>query len=425
MFHYENDNQKVGAYLKKLIEKNYPSHRQFCKAYLTAVNVDPNDEELRKMSNRLSQILKGKKAIQTYDLPIFTDLLGVSCEEILSCGKTFVPISGHITNYDVAFSKDPKVWEAYSGRPDKLILNPDEYNKTVIDYAIEFKNYAFIKYLMDKGDIWFVDDSKYDCSDRVLGFAAGTNIKRREIGYIDTALSTELQYHCEERGLRQSVIAMAMENKDFAILDSLRAREVPALYQLCLYGNHAPTNCHDYYNDDVIDAIVQSNDKVLRYFSDEFQITDSQGREHNFIYPFLNEVIVKLVSRKSEYAEPVIRKAIEHNRNVCASLSALINDAAVYIQNHYPDWMEFSSENIKEKAMQYFDFIVEDGFISYMFTKENDRICANVVRTDAESDDFLLDSLIKELNNSFDDIQNIERVISVDTEKSNNRFLSI
>ena len=98
MFSIEKNNEKVGAYLKKLIEKKYPSHRQFCKAYLIAQGLDPNDEELRKMGNRVSQIIKGSKAIQTYDLPFFTELLGVSCEEILSCGKTYVPVSTHITN---------------------------------------------------------------------------------------------------------------------------------------------------------------------------------------------------------------------------------------------------------------------------------------------------------------------------------------
>lgn len=419
MFKYENDKPKVGNYIKKLIEKKYPSHRQFCKAYLIAANVEPSDEELRKMSNRLSQILKGKKAIQTYDLPIFTDLLNVSCEEILSCGKSFVPISGHITNYEVAFSRDPKVWEAYLERPDKLILNPDEYNKTVIDYAIEFKNYVFIKYLMDKGYIWFVDDSRYDCQDRIFGFAAGTSIKRREIGYIDNALSIELQYHCEEQGLRQNVIAMAMENQDFSVLDSLKAREIPALYLFCLYSWNTKINCHNYYNDDVIEEIAKSNDQVLRYFSDEFQITDGQNSTYDFIYPFLNEVITKLVVHNSQYAEPVIRKAIEHNRKVYNTLSTLINDAAAHIQENYPDWLKFSSDTIKEEALRYYNFIAEDGFISYMFSKSRNnttKICTNVVRTDAKSDDFLIDSLINELNESFDKVQNIEPIISKNQE---------
>lgn len=414
MFKYEFDKQKVGAYLKKLIEKTFPSHRQFCKAYLIMNGTEPNDEELRKMSNRLSQILKGRKAIQTYDLPMFTELLGVSCEEILSCGKSFVPASDHITNYQVAFSKDPEVWKAYSERPDQLILNSDEYNKTVIDYAIEFKNYAFIKYLMDTGAIWFVDDSKHDCLDRVFGFGAGTDIKRRKY---KVDLDLELSYHCEERGLRQSIIAMAMENGDDSILDELRAREIPALYQLCTYGGHAKIKCHDYYDDEVIEVIAKSGSEVIRYFTKEFSIVDNRGREHDFIYPFLNELIKKLIGQKSRYAEPVLRAALDHNKRVYSQLQSMINDAAEYIRDHYPDWRRITESDVKRDAMYYYDFVEEDGIASYVFCrtrKDNSKMCFNVVRTDAISDDFLINSLITELNDSFEAVQKIEPMIDIE-----------
>ena len=84
---YNVDNKKIGAYLKRIIEKKFISHRQFCRKYLEAVGVEADNEELRKMGNRLSQILKGTKGVQIYDLPVFTELLGVSCEEILSQAK--------------------------------------------------------------------------------------------------------------------------------------------------------------------------------------------------------------------------------------------------------------------------------------------------------------------------------------------------
>ena len=45
MFKHEN-NQKIGMYLSELIEKKYPSKRQFCKAYILAVGGIVNDEEI-------------------------------------------------------------------------------------------------------------------------------------------------------------------------------------------------------------------------------------------------------------------------------------------------------------------------------------------------------------------------------------------
>lgn len=53
----------------------------------------------------------------------------------------------------MAFSRNPKEWEAYMNREDNLFLNYDEYGKSVVDYALEFKNYDFIKFLMEM-DIW-------------------------------------------------------------------------------------------------------------------------------------------------------------------------------------------------------------------------------------------------------------------------------
>ena len=179
-----NTNQKIGQYISKLIENSdFKSTRQFCRAYLEVSGVSVNDDELRKMSNRLSAIKKGSKSIQIKDLPVFTQLLDVSCEEILSAGEIRTFNENHMTNYQIAFSDDEKVWQSYINRDDKLILNSDEYNKTVIDYALEFKNYKFLKYLMENNYIWFV--SKTPEKDCYLGFGAGTSIKRRKIGLID------------------------------------------------------------------------------------------------------------------------------------------------------------------------------------------------------------------------------------------------
>ena len=138
-------NNEIGEYLNYLILRKYSSIRKFCKDYLKLDRRPVNDDEIRKMANRMSQIIKGAKAIQTYDLPIFTELLDVTCEQILSAGECCVPKKQRTTNYSIAFSKSKRAWDEYIKREDKLILNPDEYDRTVIDYAIEAGNYQFIK----------------------------------------------------------------------------------------------------------------------------------------------------------------------------------------------------------------------------------------------------------------------------------------
>ena len=102
---YEIENDKIGEYLKNLITEKYVSQRKFCQAYIKATGGDVSDDETRKMANRLSQIIKGAKAIQIYDLPIFTELLDATCEEILSAGQRFVPKSKQVTIILLHFPK--------------------------------------------------------------------------------------------------------------------------------------------------------------------------------------------------------------------------------------------------------------------------------------------------------------------------------
>ena len=137
-------NEEIGAYLKNIIDEKYESVRKFCKEFLLETDVEQSPENIRKMQNKISQILKGKKGVQTYDLPIFCKLLDKSCEAILSAGEVFVPEVNRMTNYLIAFSKDENEWKKFMSRENSLIFKTDEYGKNVIDYALEFKNYEII-----------------------------------------------------------------------------------------------------------------------------------------------------------------------------------------------------------------------------------------------------------------------------------------
>lgn len=413
MFMLEKSNEKVGKYLNGLILEKYKKVRRFCIAYINLSGLDEKDSSvIAKMQNRMSQIIQGKKAIQIYDLPIFCELLGVSCEEILSAGKHFTPISGHVTNYEIAFSKDKAVWDKYINHRDKLILNPDEYNKTIIDYALEFKNYDLLKYLMNKGYIWFVDDSQYDCHERAFGFSAGTSIKRREAGCQDT-LDVTLRYYSEERGLRMKMIALAMENNDFDVLDCLRAREIPALYQACSYMN-PQTKCKDYYNESVIVEIVESDsDKVIGYFSEDFPIKDHFGQEHWFIYPYMGKLLELLITSKNKYAEAALRRTIAHNERVYNNLRQMINEAFRWSKQFFNTYLDHKASNelVVKNTMKYYKFNEEDGFLSYMFAKGKKdylRFCANAIYVENKSDDLLIHTLVDEVNKLYEVVRNIQ-----------------
>ena len=350
MFKVKNTNAKIGMYLANIIEQKYDSKRAFCRAYILANNAEPTNEAITNMSNRLNQIMKGRKSIQTYDLPYFTELLGLSCEQILSAGECSAPTVKRVTNYSVACSKDPAEWERYINRADKLVLNSDEYGKTVLDYALEFGNYEFIKFLMANKYIWF--DSGND-RDYNLTFGAGTSIQRRPIGFIDSDLESQLKM---EDDLRISLITLAADNNDFDMLTALRARENPQLYIRAHYlsGEHPDFSIG--YSERMIKHIAQSSEYVLDYFTDPFEIRDQvrykdgSSRTHTFMFPYISKLLDQLILAKSPFSETAMKKALKFNKatykKLCDLVLAVKNDTYYAPEYMRGVWITACQQNI-------------------------------------------------------------------------------
>lgn len=402
MFVVEKDDIKIGAYLRSAILRNYDSIRKFCRAYLVLRDGSANDEEIRKLLNRFSQILKGKKRIQVDDLPFVTELLSISCEEVLSAGKLHVPVSSHVTNYDIAFSHDREVWDRYMKREDKLFLNSDEYCKTVIDYALDFKNYDFIKYLMEEKFIWFVDISEW----KHFGFSygAGTSVKQRDHGYIDTSTPLEIQYQDE---LRTRTIALAIENEDFDILDSLLAREVPELHDANMVG-YPDVDFQVHRNDDVIRAVALSNDKIIDYYSQEFTVKNHTQKDNIFLYPYLDAVIkTMLENNKTNPAELLIRRAIKHNKQTLSKLKELLDESYTYYRERLGFELQDMDAYVKKQALFNFRFDTNSNLISYFYVPEKHKyngLVTNIIRVDTKLGNPLIQELLNQLNSIFDEI---------------------
>ena len=406
MFKVEN-NAKIGEYLGELIDQKFKSRRSFCKAYIRATGEEATNEQINNMSNRLSQIIKGNKAIQTYDLPYFSELLDISCEQLLSAGEYYVPLGNRVTNYSIASSKDPAEWQKYIDHTDKLILNCDEYGKTVLDYALEFRNYDFIKYLMDHNYIWF--DSRKD-KDYVHTFGAGTSIRPRDIDRTDNYLQNQL---ATEDELRINLITLAADNEDMEMLMNLRARENPQLYFKAhyIFGSHPDFD--SFYDERMVKHISTSSENILDYFTDPFEIRDNvkykdnSKRAHTFMFPYISELLDMLIRSKSPFAETAIKKALKHNQKTYQRLRELIlsikNDEYYSTEHTKSLWVDASKEC--------FDFY-ENGKIVMFFdiysSHQLDGIITNVARTTESPSSPILKHLVNELNQSYLDIVNMK-----------------
>lgn len=408
MFKVEKNNKKIGAYLADLIDRKYPSRRAFCRAYISANGEEPTNETMNNMSNRLAQIAKGNKAIQTYDLPYFTKLLGVSCEQILSAGEYSAPLSSRVTNYSIACSKDPKEWEAYINRDDKLILNCDEYCKTVLDYALEFENYDFIKFLMDNKYIWF--DSRKD-QDYIQTFGAGTSIKRRKIGYIDSGFEGKLRTEDE---LRLNLISLAADNNDIQMMDELRARENPQLHFKAYYILTAHPDFNSFYNERMVKHIASSSDEILDYFTDSFEINDkirySNGSNHNhtFLFPYISELLDHLIISNSSFAETAIKKAINHNKQVYKKLYNIlisVKNSDFYSAPHFKQCWANDCKN----SLDFFENGNIVTFVLFSTVPDIDSLISNVAHVSKKPTSPVLKQLVEELNDCYERVKNLNK----------------
>ncbi len=393
-------NKEIGAYLRSRIGQKYKSERQFCVAYLKLRDGTAENEDVQKMANKLSQILNGAKGIQIDDLPFFSFLLDVSADEIISAGKTIVPSSNRITNSGIACSKDKDLWEVYINREDKLILNTDEYGKTVLDYALDYENYDFLKYLMDNKYIWFVDDSTADHS---WGFGAGTKIERRRPELMD-----QLTYIMREKDeLRRKLVTLAIRHKDLEALQELRAREIPDMYR-CDYVSLHTTDFDKSYDEALLSAAAEGGKEVIGYFTEEMGFKSPWKEDYFLVYPYLGKLIEKMLKNGNTNVQLAIDRALDHNQKVLERLKSLILQAADSLYREaYPQ----SKEQRIHDALGELSFRENGDLVCFRFLSipENFLLSTNIVRVTGSPGESGWEDDIKKINSLYQRICNIEQ----------------
>ena len=404
-------NEEIGVYLRDLILSKYPSCRQFCIAYVDlAVDYsndinDQRSEEIRKLTNRLSQILKGKKSIQTYDLPIFSELLDVSCEQMLSAGANCVPKTNRRTNYNIAFSTDERDWIDYINREDCIAAYTDEFGKTVLDYALEFKNYGFIRFLIDNGYITLVSGN--DGWKDGFNFGADTSIKTRPY----EANTLQNQFY-ENVILRTQIISLALENNDYDVLYEMKAREIPPQLTIVPY-NPSLNKFNDYYDEHFIDAILRSKSKVIKYFCEEYVVECRWQKEiySVWLYPFFGELITKAVKVNSNKANVLLDTAIKHNEEIYNRLRKAILAVAKELKENL--YRNQSFQDVIKNVLRDYRVNQEDNVVSfsYHFVRNSDTILSNIVCAKVNSKNLEIQVKLDKLNELYSKIINLQNYL--------------
>lgn len=401
------DNREIGRYLKEQIDEKYESSRAFARKYLEVNKQVADEVAVVKMNNRLTQIKKGKKGVQLYDLPAFTLLLDISCEELLSAGKCRTPFANRLTNCFVARTNDKGVWKAYAERPDAPILNLDEYGKNIIEYALEFENYGLLSYLMEQDYIYFVGP---DEKDYVRNFGAGVKVQRS--AFPPQPRDPLIYQMAEDQSLRLRMLLLAVKRGDLEMLKRLHAREIPAYYQASALSRTTPAEIDGRRRnsidetlwaaeEELLDAIAEADEKTPAYFAEEFEIKNMFSEVNRFLYPRLPELAARLLEKGNINGARLLRQsAVEHNRNAYAELAELMRGLVEAAQTRRPCWVgerERYDEWMTAQMMS--EFECKDGYVLDRDPAAKQGIVTNLPRMPEDaSADGETGRLIQELN---------------------------
>lgn len=395
-------NEEIGKYLFKLIDEKsdkFKSGRDFCKQYLFLEKGEqPSDDEIQKQANRLSGIKSGKYGLQIQDLGYYTELLEITCEELLSAGKSKPAFPDRYSNYTFAHSTDRGYWERYINNDDKLFLNADEYGKTILDYAFECENYGLIKFLTENNYITIVDNES--TKDYVMTFMPPDKAMK----YMSRNANKLNDEIINNDKIRTTVVALAIKKNDKYFLTKLRAREIPALYSVCEYGFSTQfDNFESSYNDKLTNAVANADKEILGYFSEPFSIK-SEHSEGVFIYPFLGRLLDKMISENNKNTVYVLERTLDYNSNVLNELSEKIAQSYIMYKKYCDDKEAFSG------AVKYFD-VNDNGVFTFMNYDPSDtsnliKMKSNVICISKRSKDEKVNELISKINKIYFAIKN-------------------
>ena len=395
-------NEEIGKYLFKLIDEKsdkFKSGRDFCKQYLFLEKGEqPSDDEIQKQANRLSGIKSGKYGLQIQDLGYYTELLKITCEELLSAGKSKPAFPDRYSNYTFAHSTDRGYWERYINNDDKLFLNADEYGKTILDYAFECENYGLIKFLTENNYITIVDNES--TKDYVMTFMPPDKAMK----YMSRNANKLNDEIINNDKIRTTVVALAIKKNDKYFLTKLRAREIPALYSVCEYGFSTQfDNFESSYNDKLTNAVANADKEILGYFSEPFSIK-SEHSEGVFIYPFLGRLLDKMISENNKNTVYVLERTLDYNSNVLNELSEKIAQSYIMYKKYCDDKEAFSG------AVKYFD-MNDNGVFTFMNYDPSDtsnliKMKSNVIHISKRSKDEKVNELISKINKIYFAIKN-------------------
>lgn len=263
----------------------------------------------------------------------------------------------------------------------------------MIDYALEFKNYKFLKYLMDRGHIAFVCEGPFGY---YKSFGAKTDIERKP-AWKDQNLEQKVR---NNDSFRRRLISLAIENNDNSVLAKLKAREIPDLYHADHMSVVMP-NCGEYYDEKMLKRIASLDESALDYFWEHFKIQTWCKKSYTFLFPYIDTLVEMMIENGHSCCDMALEKCYEHNLGVREQLQKMsAADCEAGCDGFFDS--DARKEQLLKDRYKYLYINEEGNMVAYTGLCRFDGFVTNLIQINAESDNKYINRLIQKINDLYD-----------------------
>ena len=163
----------------------------------------------------------------------------------------------------------------------------------------------------------------------------------------------------------------------------------------------------------MVQHIAGSNEYVLDYFTDPFEIRDEirykdgSTRVHEFMFPYISQLLDLLITKKSSFTETALKKALKYNKETYKKLCDLIQ--SIKQSEHYSnDYMRDFWVNDCARELYFFENGNIVMFRTALIPHSPKGIITNVARTTVIPSSPVLKHLAEELNETYEKIKNLK-----------------
>ena len=210
--------------------------------------------------------------------------------------------------------------------------------------------------------------------------------------------------------LRFKMIALAIREKDFGMLDKLHARELPLLYTITPILHRTLGDMQRPFSPNVkqmIESIAASENTAISYFFDAFE-TERNALRNTFVFPYAGLVLDALITgKRSAESKRFLQKAIEHNMRVQKNLQELMAKSKAgckKLNSGVPHTENYDDSYYSREAWREYYFYPDTGFVAYcmpLYLKNATGFITNVINVTASSNDTEIQFLIDELRKTY------------------------